>query len=158
MKTTEVPGVRGYDAGKKIKGRKRHILVDAMGLLLMVVVHAANIQDRDGAKLVLAKVKGHFPRLQLIWADGGYAGKLVDWVKTVCQWALEIIKRSDGVKGFQVLPRRWVVERTFGWLGRYRRLSKDYEGLPETSEAMIYAAMIHLMVRRLARQPQPTTA
>jgi putative transposase len=84
VKTTEVPGVRGYDAGKKIKGRKRHILVDAMGLLLMVVVHAASIQDRDGAKLVLAKVKGRFPRLQLIWADGGYAGKLVDWVMTVC--------------------------------------------------------------------------
>jgi putative transposase len=156
VKTTEVPGVRGYDAGKKVKGRKRHILVDAMGLLLMVVVHAASIQDRDGAKLVLAKVTQRFPRLQLIWADGGYAGKLVDWVKTVCQWVLEIVKRSDGVKGFQVLPRRWVVERTFGWLGRYRRLSKDYEGLPETSEALIYAAMIHLMVRRLARRPQPT--
>jgi len=158
VKTTEVPGVRGYDAGKKVKGRKRHILVDAMGSLLMVVVHAANIQDRDGAKLVLAKVKGRFPRLQLIWADGGYAGKLVDWAKAIGQWALEIIKRSDGVKGFQVLPRRWVVERTFGWLGRYRRLSKDYEGLPETSEATIYGAMIHLMVRRLGRQPQPMTA
>jgi putative transposase len=115
-----------------------------------------SIQDRDGAKLVLAKVTGRFPRLQLIWADGGYAGKLVEWVKTICQWALEIVKRSEGVKGFQVLPRRWVVERTFGWLGRYRRLSKDYEGLPETSEAMIYAAMIHLMVRRLARRPQLT--
>jgi putative transposase len=156
VKTTEVPGVRGYDAGKKVKGRKRHILVDAMGLLLMVVVHAASIQDRDGAKLVLVKVTERFPRLQLIWADGGYAGKLVEWVKTICQWTLEIVKRSDGVKGFQVLPRRWVVERTFGWLGRYRRLSKDYEGLPETSEAMIYATMVHLMVRRLARQPQPT--
>lgn len=156
VKTTEVPGVRGYDAGKKVKGRKRHILVDAMGLLLMVVVHAASIQDRDGAKLVLAKVTQRFPRLQLIWADGGYAGKLVDWVKTVCHWVLEIVKRSDDVKGFQVLPRRWVVERTFGWLGRYRRLSKDYEGLPETSEALIYAAMIHLMVRRLARRPQPS--
>lgn len=158
VKTTEVPGVRGYDAGKKVKGRKRHILVDALGLLLMVVVHAANIQDRDEAKLVLARVRGRFPRLQLIWADGGYAGKLVDWVKTVCHWMLEIIKRPEGVKGFQVLPRRWVVERTFGWLGRYRRLSKDYEELPETSEAMIYAAMIHLMVRRLARQPQPMAA
>jgi putative transposase len=127
-----------------------------MGLLLMVVVHAASIQDRDGAKLVLVKVTERFPRLQLIWADGGYAGKLVEWVKTICQWTLQIVKRSDGVKGFQVLPRRWVVERTFGWLGRYRRLSKDYEGLPETSEAMIYATMVHLMVRRLARQPQPT--
>ena len=158
VKTTEVPGVRGYDAGKKVKGRKRHILVDTIGLLLMVVVHAANIQDRDGAKLVLTKVKGRFPRLQLIWADGGYAGKLVDWVKTVCHLVLDIVKRPKGMKGFQVLPRRWVVERTFGWLGRYRRLSKDYEELPETSEAMIYAAMIHLMVKRLARQPQLAAA
>jgi len=158
VKTTEVPGVRGYDAAKKVKGRKRHILVDTIGLLLMVVVHTANIQDRDGAKLVLAKVKGCFPRLQLIWADGGYAGKLVDWVKTVCHWVLDIVRRPQGVKGFQVLPRRWVVERTFGWLGRYRRLSKDYEELPETSAAMIYAAMIHLMVRRLARKPQPMAA
>lgn len=158
VKTTEVPGVRGYDAGKKVKGRKRHILVDTIGLLLMVVVHAANIQDRDGAKLVLTRVKGRFPRLQLIWADGGYAGQLVDWVKTVCHVMLDIVRRPKGTEGFQVLPRRWVVERTFGWLGRYRRLSKDYEELPETSEAMIYAAMIHLMVRRLARQPTPATA
>lgn len=154
VKTTETPGVRGYDAGKKIKGRKRHILVDTLGLLLIVVVHAANIQDRDGAKLVLEKAKGRFPRLRLIWADGGYAGKLIDWVQSACHWVLEIVKRSDDVKGFQVLPRRWVVERTLGWLGRYRRLSKDYEGLPETSEAMIYAAMIHLTARRLARQMQ----
>lgn len=154
MKTTETPGGRGYDAGKKVKGRKRHILVDVMGLLLMVVVHAASIQDRDGAKLVLEKAKGRFPRLRLIWADGAYAGKLVDWVKTVCQWVLEILKRNDEVKGFQVLPRRWVVERTLGWLGRYRGLSKEYEGLPETSESMIYVAMIHLMVRRLGRQAQ----
>lgn len=151
VKTTETPGVRGYDAGKKVKGRKRHILVDTMGLLLMVVVHAANIQDRDGAKQVLEKVKGTFSRLHLIWADGGYAGQLIDWVKAGCGWVLEIVKRNDDVKGFQVLPHRWVVERTFGWMGRYRRLSKDYEGLPESSEAMIYAAMTHLMARRLAR-------
>ena len=150
VKTTEVKGQRGYDAGKKVKGRKRHILVDTMGLVLMVVVHAANIQDRDGAKLVLEKVIGRFPRLKLIWADGGYSGKLIDWVKEQCKWVLEIVKRSDQVKGFQVLPRRWVVERTFGWLGRFRRLSKDYEGLTSTSEAMVYAAMIRLMVRRLA--------
>ncbi len=130
---------------------KRHVLVDVMGLLLMVVVHAANIQDRDGAMLVLGKAKGKFPRLQLIWADGGYAGELIDWAKQFCNWILEIVKRSDDVKGFQVLPHRWVVERTFGWLNRYRRLSKDYEGLPETSESMIYAAMSHLMVKRLSR-------
>jgi putative transposase len=154
VKTTETPGERGYDAGKKVKGRKRHILVDAMGLLLMVVVHAADIQDRDGAKKVLDKAKSCFPRLRLVWADGGYSGKLIDWVKQVCGWTLEIVKRDKGVKGFQVLPRRWVVERTFGWLGRYRRLSKDYEGLTESSEAMIYAAMIRLMVRRLGRRVQ----
>jgi putative transposase len=152
VKTTETPGERGYDAGKKIKGRKRHILVDTLGLLLMVVVHVASIQDRDGAKSVLEKVKGKFARLQRIWADGGYAGQLIDWVKEKCGWVLEIVKRTDDVKGFQVLPHRWVVERTFGWLGRYRRLSKDYEGLPETSEAMLYATMTHLMVRRLTRK------
>lgn len=151
VKTTETPGVRGYDAAKKVKGRKRHILVDTIGLLLMIVVHTADIQDRDGAKLVLEQVKGTFPRLQLIWADAGYSGKLVDWVNSVCGWILEIVKRSDDIKGFQVLPHRWVVERTFGWFGRYRRLSKDYEGLTESSQALIYAAMIHLMVRRLAR-------
>jgi putative transposase len=122
-----------------------------MGLILMVVVHAADVQDRDGAKLVLEKVKDQFSRLKLIWADGIYAGQLVDWVKSTCGWILEIVKRLDGVKGFQVLPRRWVVERTFAWLGKYRRLSKDYEFLSETSEAWIYGAMIHVMVRRLAR-------
>jgi len=149
IKTTETPGVRDYDAGKKVKGRKRHILVDTIGLLLIVVVHTANIQDRDGAKLVLEQVKGTFPRLQLIWADAGYSGKLIDWVKVVCGWALEIVKLSDDVKGFKVLPHRWVVERTFGWMCRYRRLSKDYEGLTESSQALIYAAMIHIMIRRL---------
>ncbi len=112
--------------------------------LLMVMVHAANFQDRDGAKLLLEKAQGRFPRLRLIWADGGYAGKLVDGVKTICRWVLEIVKRRDDVKGFQVLPHRWVVERTFGWLGRYWRLSKDYEELPESSEAMISIATIHL--------------
>lgn len=134
-----------------MNGRKRHILVDTLGLVLMVVVHAANIQDRDGAKLVLARIAQALPRLKLIWADGGYAGQLIEWVKATCHWLLEIVKRSDDVKGFQVLPHRWVVERTFAWLGRYRRLSKDYEYCPETSEAMVYAAMIHVMVRRLAR-------
>ena len=152
VKTTETPGVRGYDAAKKVKGRKRHIVVDTIGLLLVVIVHAANIQDRDGAKLVLEQVKGKFSRLELIWADAGYSGQLVDWVKAVCSWMLVIVRRSDDIKGFQVLPRRWVVERTFGWLGRYRRLSKDYEGLTESSQAFIYAAMIHIMVRRLGRK------
>ena len=155
VKTTEVKGARGYDAGKQVKGRKRHILVDTMGLLLMVIVHAANIQDRDGAKWVLEKAKQCFGRLCLIWADGGYAGQLVDWVRCTCDWMLEIVRRSKDSKGFEVLPRRWVVERTFAWLGRYRRLSKDYEGLTQTSEAMIYAAMVHIMARRLASYAQP---
>ena len=147
-------GPRGYDAGKKVNGRKRHLLVDTIGLVLKAVVHAADIQDRDGAKLLLEAVKGRFPRLELIWADGGYAGQLIDWVKDTCGWVLEIVKRDDDQTGFVVLPRRWVVERTLAWLGRYRRLSKDYEALPQTGEALIYAAMAHLMVRRLARQSQ----
>ena len=151
VKTTETPGVRGYDAGKKVKGRKRHILVDTTGLLLMVVVHAANIQDRDGAKPVLEQIKGKFSRLKLIWADAGYSGKLVDWVNVMCGLVMEIVKRSDDVKGFKVLPHRWVVERTFGLLGRYRRLSKDYEGLTESSQAFIYAAMIRIMIKRIAK-------
>ena len=137
-----------------MNGRKRHLLVDTIGLVLKAVVHAADIQDRDGAKLLLEAVKGRFPRLELIWADGGYAGQLIDWVKDTCGWVLEIVKRDDDQTGFVVLPRRWVVERTLAWLGRYRRLSKDYEALPQTGEALIYAAMAHLMVRRLARQSQ----
>lgn len=138
-------------------GRKRHILVDTMGLLLVVVVHAANLQDRDGAKRVLEKARGCFPRLKWIWADGGYAGALIEWVKQTCDWVLEIVKRNADLKGFHVLPRRWVVERTFGWLGRYRRLSKDYEERTESSEAMIHLAMIHLMLRRLNPIPKSET-
>lgn len=150
VKTVAVGGPRGYDAGKKIKGRKRHILVDTLGLVLIVVVHVANIQDRDGARLVLDKARGLLSRLLLIWADGGYAGQLVEWVATQCQWVLEIVKRSDDVKGFKVLPKRWIVERTLAWLSHCRRLSKDYERLAETSEALIYVAMIRLMIKRLA--------
>jgi len=150
VKTTEQGGDRGYDAGKKTNGRKRHIIVDTLGLLMCVLVHSADIQDRDGAKLLLAKIKDRFPRLQLIWADGGYAGQLVEFVKTQFKWVLEIVKRSDDVAGFQVLPRRWVVERTLAWLSRNRRLSKDYERLPQTSEAFCYLAMSHLMLKRLA--------
>ena len=150
VKTTEQGGLRGYDAGKQINGRKRHIVVDTIGLLLAVVVHAANIQDRDGAKRVFSKLKGKFPRLKLIWADGGYSGQLVDWVLQFGKWILEIVNRPKDQKGFVVLPRRWVVERTFAWLGRYRRLSKDYEHLCDTSESMIQIAMIHLMLKRLS--------
>ena len=119
-------------------------------MLLAVVVHAADTQDRDGAKLVLAALVGRFPRLAKLWADGGYAGALVGWTKDLGGWGLEIVKRSDDVRGFAVLPKRWIVEWTFAWLGRSRRLSKDYEGLPETSEAWIRIAMIHLMLKRLA--------
>jgi len=121
-----------------------------LGLILAVVVHAADVQDRDGAKLVLKKLRGVYPRLKRIWADGGYAGKLIEWTKSLGGWVLEIVKRSDSVVGFAVLPRRWIVERTLGWFGRYRRMSKDYEGLPATSESMIYLLMINVMVHRLA--------
>jgi putative transposase len=155
VKTTETRGERGFDGAKLVTGRKRHLLVDVMGLILVVLVHKASIQERAGAKSLLqrAKTKG-FQRLQLIWADGGYRGQpMIDWVFALTGWVFEIVKRSDDVTGFKVLPRRWVVERTFAWLGRYRRLSKDYEQLPQTSEAMIYAAMVHIMLRRLARQP-----
>jgi len=120
----------------------------------MVIVHPANIQDRDGAELVLARIAQRLPRLTLIWADGGCAGKLIDWVRAIYGCVLAIVKRPGGVTGFQVLPRRWVVERTLGWLGRYRRLSKDYEGLPECSESMVYLAMTRIMLSRLAH-PQP---
>jgi putative transposase len=129
------------------------LLVDTLGLVIAVVVHSANIQDRDGAKMLLERIRDSFRRIQLIWADGGYAGKLIQWVSALRPGRplkLEIVKRSDKVKGFYVLPRRWVVERTFGWLGRHRRLSKDYEYLTETSESMIRIAMIKLMARRLA--------
>ena len=120
-------GPRGYDAGKKVMGRKRHIAVDTIGLLLAVVVHPADIQDRDGAKLVINKLVGRFPYLRLIWADAGYAGQLVDWVMSLSGWVLEIVRRPRDSHHFEVLPRRWVVERTLAWLGRNRRLSKDYE-------------------------------
>jgi len=144
--------VRGYDAGKKISGRKRHIVVDTLGLIIGIVVHAADIQDRDGAKLLIGKLSGAMPRLKLIWADGGYAGQLVEWVKMTTTWMLDIVKRSDDVKKFVVLPHRWVVERTFAWLGRHRRLSKDYEELEQSSESMVFLAMIFLVSRRLAKR------
>ena len=133
-----------------MKGRKRHIVVDTLGMILRCVVHPADVQDRDGAELVLKDLAGQFPRLKKVWADGGYAGQLLEKAKAWGKWALEIVKRSDKTQGFEVLPHRWIVERTFGWLGRYRRLSKDYEVFTATSEAMIRLAMIRLMVKRLA--------
>jgi putative transposase len=143
-------GPRGYDAGKHVTGRKRHIIVDTEGLLLRVVVHAANVQDRDGGKMVVADVatSGAFPRLEHLWADGADGGT-VEFARDYAGLRLEVVKRAPDTKGFVVQPRRWVVERTFGWFGRNRALSKDYEALPESSEAWIYLAMIHLMLKRL---------
>jgi putative transposase len=159
VKTTEVGGIKGFDGGKKVKGRKRHILVDTLGLLIAVVVTSAAVQDYHGAKPVLDRVKGRCPRREVIWADGIYEKPwLIEWVRAECGGELRVTKRSDKTKGFQVIPKRWVVERTFGWLGRYRRLSTDYEGLPGTSEAMIRMAMIHIMVRRLEPTRQNTLA
>ena len=120
-----------------------------------MVVHSAAIQDRDGAKLLFFKAAALFPTISLVWADGGYAGKLIEWLRCWCGWVLEIVRKLEGQVGFQLLPRRWVVERTFAWLGRCRRLSKDYEELTQNSEAMIQIAMIQLMLHRLYRPPNP---
>jgi putative transposase len=154
VKTTDRGGSeRGYDAGKKTFGRKRHILVDTIGLLLLVVVHSAGTQDRDGAQAVLAPLAHALTKLRKIWADGIYTGALAEWLKNLRsrnRVELEIVKRTDDTKGFVVLPRRWVVERTFAWLSFHRRLSKDYEYLPETNEAFIRISMIRLMLARLS--------
>ncbi len=150
MKTTEIAKQVGYDGGKLVKGHKRHIIVDTLGLLLEVVVSAANMSEKAGAKLLLEKSEGQFPRLEKIFADGGYDGKdFIAAVKQNYQLDWEVVKRKQE-KGFKVLPWRWIVERTLAWLVRYRRLTIDYEVLPATSEAFIYAAMVRLMIRRLA--------
>jgi putative transposase len=159
VKTPERGGPHGIDAFKKVNGRKRHLVVDTLGLVVGAVVDSAGIQDRDGAKLVLAKLVGRFPRLKKILADGIYNGDIAGWAKEVGGWIFELVIRPkeevvDGEgkkvkKKFEVLKWRWIVERTFAWLGRYRRLSKDYEGSEESSESWIYVAMAHLMLRRL---------
>ncbi len=167
VKTTSVAGPRGYDGGKKVNGGKRHLLVDTQGLVLGALVHTANSTDRDGAPLLLAPLKKQLPRLRHVWVDSGYAGRGVRWIESTMGWTAEVVKHwwtgckgfwvPPGVEpptiptGFHVLPRRWVVERTFSWLDQSRRMSKDYERLTQTSQAFIYLAMTRLMIRRLAR-------
>lgn len=152
VKTTESGGICGYDAGKKIKGRKRHILTDTCGFLIFILVHAADIQDRDGAADVLKAIRQRFPWLRHVFADGGYAGpKLRNAMASHGTWTIEIIKRSDTAKGFEILPRRWVVERTFAWLGRCRRLAKDWETSVSSSAAWALIASIRMVTRRTAR-------
>lgn len=149
-KTVDVAGSRGYDAGKKVNGRKRHIITDTEGHLVGLTVHTADIQDRDGAVSVITAIRQLYPWLRHLFADGGYAGeKLTEALADLGTWTLEIIKRSDTAKGFEVLPRRWVVERTFAWLGRCRRLAKDFEATIASAEAWIFIASIRLMLRRM---------
>jgi putative transposase len=152
VKTTEAGGDRGYDAAKRVAGRKRHLVVDTLGLLIAVVLHPANVQDQDGAKDVLRRAKARFPRLKLIWADSAYGrDALPAWAVIACGFVLAVVRRAAGAVGFVVLPRRWVVERTFAWLGRHRRLSKDYERLAAVGEAWVHIAMTKLMLKRLAK-------
>lgn len=152
VKTTESGGIRGFDAGKKVKGRKRHIVTDTLGLMVGAVVHAADIQDRDGAAAVLKTILKRWPWLKHIFADGGYQGpKLAAQLANIGRFTVEIVKRSDAAKGFQLLPRRWVVERTFAWLGRCRRLTKDFETSIASAEAWLHVAQIRMLTRRLAR-------
>jgi transposase len=145
-------GTCGYDAGKKTKGQKRHIAVDTVGLLLTVLVTAASVQDRDGAHPLLAGLRERFSTITLVWADGGYGGRLVVWASSVLALTVSIVKRTDDARGFVVLPRRWVVERSFAWLTRYRRLVRVYERDPGHHEAMIWWASVHHMTRRLTRE------
>jgi putative transposase len=145
-------GAVGYDAAKQIKGRKRHLLVDTLGLVLGVALTPANVTEREGAQLLLARVRGWFTWLRILWVDGGYTGEaFAQWVKRLRpKLAVEVVKRSDDTKGFKILPRRWVVERTFGWLMRHRRLVRDYETTESSAEAWIRIAMIRIQLRRLA--------
>jgi transposase len=156
IKSSEGGTDRGYDAGKRTTGRKRHLVTDTLGLVLVVAVTSASVQDRPGGRRVLRALAQRFPSIGLVWADAGYANKidasLLTWAQEKLRLVVQIVKRSDDVKGFQVLPRRWVVERTFGWLVRNRRLARDYERSPEHSETMIKIAMIRLMATRLAGQ------
>ena len=150
VKASEYCDSRGFDGGKLVKGRKRHLLVDTLGLVLAVIVTSACVQDRDGARLLLRQLQGFCKKLRLIWVDGGYRGELMDWVSERFRFQLRPVVRPKGTKGFVLLPRRWVVERTFAWLSHARRLTKDYERKASSSEVFIYIAMIRLMLKRLA--------
>jgi len=153
VKTVDHAGERGYDAAKKVSGRKRHVAVDCLGLILAIMITPASVQDRDAAKSLIKFLIAMHGRLQIIWADGGYLGSLVQWVKQLRPFGklrLEIVRRCDRTKGFKVLPKRWIVERTFGWLYKSRRLCRDYEVRPDHSESMIRICMIRLMLKRLA--------
>ena len=149
---------RGYDAGKKVNGTKRHLAVDTIGLLLTGLVTAASVQDRDAARPLLWNLRRAFPSVRLAWADGGYAGKLVTWAKTALKLTVQIVRRPDDLHTFEVLPRRWVVERTLAWITRHRRTVRDYERLPAHHETYIYWSMIMVMTRRLARKAASTAA
>ena len=151
VRTTESGGPRGHDAGKKVNGRKRHLLVDTLGLLRVLVVHTADIQDRDGLALVCRRLRRRFPWLRLIFADGGYQGETAACAAAQEGLRLTIVTRDPGPRGFAVLPRRWVVERTFAWLGRNRRLAKDFEATVTSAVTMAYLASLQLLVRRLAK-------
>jgi len=152
VKTSENTSLSGFDAGKRIKGRKRHIIIDTCGNLLACTVHSAGIQDRDGAPGVFARLRREAPKLRHMFADGGYAGpKLRDALVSLGRWTLQIVKRSDTAKGFEVLPRRWVVERTFAWLGRCRRLARDWEKTIESAEAWLLIAHIRRITRLIAK-------
>ena len=152
VKTTDVGGDAGYDGGKQIYGRKRHIAVDTLGMLLLIVVTAASVQEANSAALLGSKMQGRFPRLEKILVDGGYKEKFITWFLDHCKWIVEVAKRREGVVGFEVIPLRWIVERTFGWYNHFRGLSKDYEYYPEISESMVYLASIRIMLRRLSRR------
>lgn len=155
VRTTESGGPRGYDAGKKITGRKRHIVTDTLGLMVGIEVHTADIQDRDGAPDLLNSIRAAWPWLRHVFADGGYAGpKLKGRLEKLGKWTLQIVKRSDTAQGFEILPRRWGVERTFAWLGRCRRLAKDFERTIASATAWCLIAHIRLLTRRLARYHQ----
>ncbi|MGZ3442542.1 MAG: IS5 family transposase [Polyangia bacterium] len=171
VKSTEKGGPRGFDGGKKVKGRKRHIVVDVNGLLLTATVHPADVQDRDGALPLLEKAKTKLSTIKKLWLDAGYAGRCVRHLREQLGFDAEIVKRKHDrqngawgqldlpmpvvARAFEVLPRRWVVERTFGWLGRYRRLSKDYEARIDVAEAWLWVAMLRLLVRRVVHPRQP---